>query len=101
MLRVRNTNSFAIHDRFDGVDYIFPPMENVEIEELAAAHIFGWGEPDKARALIRHGWWKNTAPVGTGSRKDAEEKLDRVIFTELKVKYEEASPVKERKAVAA
>lgn len=55
MIFVTNRNPEAYRDRFDGVDYAFPPGEKVPIEEEAAAHIFGWGRADKTENLVRMG----------------------------------------------
>lgn len=76
MLYVTNRNGQFYKDRFDGEDYEFPPGEKVLIEELAAAHIFGFGRADKTENLIRMG--KANAP-------DGPQWLARFQFTAAKV----------------
>lgn len=53
---VTNHNDFPFTDMFDGEEYILNPGEKVLMTEAAAAHIFGYGSPDKASVLVRLGW---------------------------------------------
>ena len=53
---VTNRNDFDHFDSFDGVEYHFPPGEEVEVSELAATHMLGYGRKDKTENLIRLGW---------------------------------------------
>lgn len=55
---VCNNGSDALTDAFDGTQYVFEPGQEVEIPEIAAKHIFGYGEDDKAPYLVRLGWMK-------------------------------------------
>lgn len=57
---VTNRNAETLRDRYDGVDYVFAPNETVAIPEEAARHIFGYGDPDIRRVLLRQGWMKST-----------------------------------------
>lgn len=56
ILFVTNKNEFTHQDRFDGVDYTFPPGQSIPVEETAARHMFGYGLPDKHAILHRLGW---------------------------------------------
>jgi|ERR1700690_1123815 len=50
-------NSGKMHaDRFDSVDYDFPPKEAVEIPVEAANLLFGYGIEDKSDTIRRLGW---------------------------------------------
>ena len=59
MLKVTNRSAIHLDDRFDGVDYSFPKGSTVAINEDAARHIFGFGEPEKTTNLVRLGWMKS------------------------------------------
>lgn len=61
--------------RFHGVDYEFKRGKGVEMPVEAAAHIFGFGEEDKTRALHRLGWLTTTEGMEA-----ARERLDRIDF---------------------
>ena len=56
MIFVTNKNDFQHADRYDGTDYLFPPHQAVALSEEAAAHMFGFGQPDKGPVLARLGW---------------------------------------------
>ena len=56
MIFVTNRNEFMHSDRYDGTEYLFPPHQAVPISEEAAAHMFGFGAPDKGPVLARLGW---------------------------------------------
>ena len=58
MLIVKNNTGSPFSGRFDGVDYPFPPGEEVMVPKDAARHIFGLGEADKTATLMRHGWMR-------------------------------------------
>ena len=80
MIIIHNTLDESIRGRFAGVDYEFPAKKDVPCEEEAARHIFGFGEPDKAAALLRLGW------IMPGQTRDvAEQKLMKVIFKKAEV----------------
>jgi hypothetical protein len=54
-LFVTNHNEKVHVDRYDGVDYVFPPGEAVAIPEGAAVLFFGHGQENKTEALQRVG----------------------------------------------
>lgn len=54
-LYVCNNGKADFQDRYDGVDYVFPKGQTVQIPPDAARHIFGYGEGDKSRAMRRQG----------------------------------------------
>jgi hypothetical protein len=55
---VRNNSSEPFSDFFDGTAYNFEPGKEIELSEVAAKHIFGYGEDNKEPYLIRLGWMK-------------------------------------------
>jgi hypothetical protein len=54
-VRVTNRTGAAIKSRYDGRDYLFSTNEPTDIHQLAAAHIFGFGQKDKTNAFHRLG----------------------------------------------
>lgn len=75
MIIIHNTLGEGVKGRFAGVDYEFPPGKDVPCDEAVARHVFGFGEPDKAEALLRLGWISPGQP-----RSAAEEKLAKIVF---------------------
>ena len=59
---VTNHNAFDHFDSFDGDEYHFPPGETIEVEEIAAEHMLGYGRKDKTENLIRLGWANKLDP---------------------------------------
>ena len=55
---VRNNGDNPLVDAFDGVTYDFACGKEVEIPEVAAKHIFGYGDDNKEPYLVRLGWMK-------------------------------------------
>ena len=55
---VRNNGSDKFSDGLDGTVYHFEPGKEVEIPEIAAKHIFGYGDDNKEPYLVRLGWMK-------------------------------------------
>jgi hypothetical protein len=55
---VRNNGSEPFSDGLDGIMYNFEPGKEVEIPEIAAKHIFGYGDDNKEPYLVRLGWMK-------------------------------------------
>lgn len=53
---VKNNNDFDHFDSYDGTEYHFPPGEEVEMDDVAAMHMLGYGRKDKTENLIRLGW---------------------------------------------
>lgn len=62
MIFVTNHNKFEHFDAFDGTEYHFPPGEEVEVDDAAAAHMLGYGRADKTENLIRLGWANKLDP---------------------------------------
>lgn len=74
-VRVTSTKE-AITARYNGQDYEFRPSEHVDLHQVVAAHIFGFGCEDKAPALARLGWAQSSDQL-----KAALERLRHVRFT--------------------
>lgn len=75
-----NGKPARIKARYDGSDYVFEPSTPesavvTPISEDAAKHIFGYGEKDKTKALLRLGWLPNGMQM-----EQALEKLDCIQF---------------------
>ena len=75
MIGVKNTSDEVIEARYDGQDFVFEPGVTTACSEEAAAHIFGYGVKDKARALHRLGWMRHGGDI-----KEAVRKLDKFAF---------------------
>lgn len=89
--RVTNKNTFAIKDRYDGKDYVFPPNKPVRVPMDVAAHCFGfhpWPGMTQDEAFeamlrycaIRHGW-NNSKLQDEGTHIKYFENLDIVPIT--------------------
>lgn len=76
-VRVVNGTDLKIEGRYDGVDYEFLPKEKVDIPQAVAAHIFGFGEKDKTKALTRLGWLHTSDQM-----KAAMSNLSKIKFTQ-------------------
>ena len=55
---VRNNGENKFTDSFNGTVYEFLPSKELEIPEIAAKHIFGYGDDNKEPYLVRLGWMK-------------------------------------------
>jgi len=55
---VRNNGNNSLVDAFDGVTYDFACGKEVEVPEIAAKHIFGYGDDNKEPYFVRLGWMK-------------------------------------------
>ena len=75
MIGVKNNLKEKIPARYDGQDFTFEPAVTRALSEDAARHIFGYGEKDKTRALLRLGWIPNGA-----DKAGALEKLNEIQF---------------------
>lgn len=75
MIGVKNNLEEKIEARYDGRDYVFQPKITQALSEDAARHIFGYGEKDKTRALLRLGWIPNGA-----DKSAALERLNGIQF---------------------
>ena len=85
MIGVKNNSKEVVKGRYDGVDFKFEPGVTVALSDEAAKHIFGYGEDDKSRALIRLGWLANSTQYEV-----ALARLDEIqFFAEAKVTFEE------------
>lgn len=87
MIGVRNNSGQKLVGRFNGQDIVFEADEKVTtpVSEDAARHIFGYGERDKTRALLRLGWIANGAAMEAGL-----ERLGRFQFLAVEdVKFKE------------
>lgn len=80
MYAVKNNTGRPFSGRYDGIDYPFPPGEEVMITKEAARHIFGLGDADKTAVLVRHGWMK-----GSGEREAAMSMLNGFSFSDTKL----------------
>lgn len=80
---VTNNNDFHHEDKFDGVEYHFPPMEKVQVPIDAAEHMFGLGRQDKTESLVRLGWATHYNPETKRMEENPEglRKLARFVFT--------------------
>jgi hypothetical protein len=57
-LFVCNNGDNSLVDAFNGVTYDFACGKEVEIPQVAAKHIFGYGDDNKEPYLVRLGWMK-------------------------------------------
>ena len=73
---VRNNGDQAFSDAHNGVIFNFVPGVEVEISEVAAKHIFGYGDDDKEPYLVRLGWMKMNTDFPV-----AMEKLGKFSFS--------------------
>jgi hypothetical protein len=88
MIGVKNKSDAVVEARYDGKDYTFTPGVTVALSEEAAAHIFGYGEKEKSRALHRLGWLRHG-----GDLKTAVQKLDDFAFLAVEEPtFKEESP---------
>lgn len=94
---LRVTNNLVppekLHGRHNGTDYVWKSGESHDISVEAAAHIFGFGEEDKLRAMNRIGW----APR-SDMMEAALDKLGMISFEEIQQVF--ALPRRPRKAGA-
>jgi hypothetical protein len=66
VLRVINGNPKPVHGRYAGKDYVFKPKVPVDVPEVVARHIFGFGMNDKTQALNRLGWARSSDEIEAG-----------------------------------
>ena len=91
---VRNNGENTFTDSFNGTVYEFLPSKELEIPEIAAKHIFGYGDDDKEPYLVRLGWMKMNTDYHL-----AMEKLSQFSFSRESSKPVHLSaPVVERVA---
>ncbi len=89
---VTNNSDKTLVDGWNGVEYTFKPNSTVEIPEVVAKHVFGYGDNDKEPYLARLGWIK--------SKNDLEEGLALLskweLSTEAPKKDRSLSPMVEK-----
>jgi len=76
-VRVVNHNK-DVAGRFNGKDYVFKTGKPLNVPELVARHIFGFGLEDKTSALSRLGWARTSDELEAGL-----EKLAKVTFDDV------------------
>jgi hypothetical protein len=99
---ITNRNDFHHVDRYDGVEYHFPPGEKVAIPQEAATHLFGTGLADRSETLVRLGWAMRYDPKTKQFEEDASgvRKLANFIATRA-VMVEENESVSAKPAAEA
>jgi hypothetical protein len=55
---VTNNGIDPLVDSFDGTKFEFVPGKEVQVPEIVAKHIFGYGDDNKEPYLVRLGWMK-------------------------------------------
>lgn len=92
MIGIKNLSGEKLEARYDGKDFEFPadPKVVTPLGEDAARHIFGYGEKDKARALMRLGWLNSGSPA---SAKEGTERLGKFQFLAVEIKIKDEEPV--------
>ena len=58
-LFVCNKGDETFSDSFNGQSYVFSKDKEVELPEIAAKHIFGYGDDNKEPYFVRLGWMKS------------------------------------------
>ncbi len=99
MIGVKNLSGHKLTGRFNGQDFVFEADEKVTtpVSEDAARHIFGYGERDKSRALLRLGWIANGAGM-----EEALARLGKFQFLGVEeVRFKESEPTMELPRVVA
>jgi hypothetical protein len=76
-VRVTMPPKIIVTGRYDGVDYVFKPDTPLDVPEIVAQHVFGFGLKDKSQALARLGWARTSDEIVM-----ALEKLGTVQFDE-------------------
>lgn len=82
-VQVTNQTGEDIEGRFSGTDYVFPVGETRVLPVIAARHIFGFGDPDKTRAILRLGWGNLATDAKQDGKKIALDRLKKIRFEEL------------------
>lgn len=81
-IRVINRNTFPLVDRYDGVQYVFPPDVAVTVPADVATHIFGYGPEATEEALFRH----ITRRFGWNTPQMVADEAARLYFDNLDIK---------------
>ena len=99
-VKVVNKNSFTYRDKYDSVEYVFPPNTAVIVQdEYALFHFFGYGAPveiaEKVRLqkMARAGWLKFHDEQGL---EQANQIFYNFVFTPVEAKWTDqmAEPAK-------
>jgi hypothetical protein len=91
-VRITNQTGKKIIGRYDGEDYEFLHGEPVDVPEPVAAHVFGFGVPDKAAVLARLGWATTSDMVDEGLQKLGRIKFEDIVVTAQAVVDDDDSP---------
>jgi len=94
-IRVTNGNASLV-GRFNGRDYHFKQGVPIDVPELVAKHVFGFGMADKSVALNRLGWARSSDELEAGM-----EKLSKVSFDDPPEMVEAPKPARGRHPKAA
>ena len=91
MIGVKNHSGAKLVAKYAGKEFSFEADENVTtpLGEDAARHIFGYGEQDKTRALLRLGWLSNGSTLQTGLDKLSQ--FQFLAVEDIKFKETEAT----------
>jgi hypothetical protein len=91
---VTNNGQQTFVDSFDGTKYTFEPKKELEVPEVVAKHIFGYGDDNKEPYLVRLGWMRMSTDFAL-----AMERLGEFSFArEATNKVHLSAPVVERVA---
>ena len=90
-IRVTNGNASLV-GRYNGRDYHFKKDVPIDVPEIVAKHVFGFGMDDKSVALNRLGWARTSDELPIGM-----EKLGNVSFDDPPEMVEAPKPVKGKK----
>lgn len=66
MIKITNTTTVDLTDRYDGQDYTFPVGKTVRCPLEVAKHFFGIGDPNKLPYLARQGWARTSQEFAAG-----------------------------------
>jgi hypothetical protein len=93
-LYVTNNGIEPLIDGFDGTFYEFLPGKEVQIPEIVAKHIFGYGDDNKEPYFVRLGWMKMSTDLPA-----AKDRMAQFSFSSTSTKTVHLSaPVVERVA---
>ena len=93
-LYVTNNGVEPLVDSYDGTSYEFLPGKEVQIPEIVAKHIFGYGDDNKEPYFVRLGWMKMSTDLPA-----AKDRMAQFSFSSTSTKTVHLSaPVVERVA---
>lgn len=73
---VTNTGDFDHSDSYDGVSYSFPRGKSVEVPEVVAENLFGYGHESKFDFVVRLGWTRDSRDLP-----EALAKMEKFLIT--------------------